>query len=1177
MITKMLKIFKIGILIPAILIVAATSEAAVKYVRTDGGPGGTTSTTCNGTQDVAFTGSNGPNCAFNHPNWPLPSQNGSWPDNPTTFAISAADTVVIAPGTYIMGCQGTSSCVDASKNYTVNIGSATYDAGYNLVPSGTGTSTHTKVYGCSTTGCGAGSKPVLVMVGRMDTLFALDSKSYITFKDIEITDQWGADGECAQGFPRQNCGRSAFAASGNWHDLTFEGMDIHGLTQHGFGKWGGPGAGGSNAKWNITDSNIDGNKSAGIDMDNCGNNGQCGITGDINFTNVNMRWNGCSEAYPVVWGADGVNGKVGRLPTNSGCREGNNGGYGDMIGTSDTGGTWKFTGCNFSHNTSDAIDLLYCGRNDRAAYGNCTLIVKRSVLEGNNGQAVKGPEPWLEDNLIIGNCSYWGQSATTYDAAGFSPCRATGTPVSIQFRRSPAQQTKMYNNTIVSHGDVMFGYESGGQTTCGFDTRNNILIGGYDFHGEDETAMYYTETCTGGTISESYNLCYGPFKSQYTHCTGSNDQNNVDPLLVGSAYTTWGTSGPSTTGYYTGTQFIDSVLLQSGSPARNTADETISGADAVDRNNFDRGASWDLGGYEFGTVEGSGPSPTCGNNVTESPEVCDGTDINSETCVTQGFSSGTLACLGNCSDYDTSACVAASCGDGNIDAGEQCDCDGGGCTAAELNNQTCVSRGYSTGTLSCSGSCQFDETGCANFACQNGTLDPGEECDDNNSTEGDGCSSICEIENVNYEKFLTYTETDPNSKYQVRTHRVNVAALGRSESANIKVDKGAGNIGDFSYSYTLSQEVCSDSTGSAVVYDAGSEDTGISVASDTFAHTVSAGDNRLLVVSVGREEFGTNRTINSVTYAGSPMTFGVSRTTAAGNNKMSMYYMLNPPVGTANVVVTYSAAVGATITSADSWQNIVQQAPEVTSTSDQGANNFTTITPNALAINAMVAGLSSATTSTTDDQRHNFANSGQLKMGVSSKTVINAGATSMTWSVSSGDWATTVLVFKSMDTGGNNPAIMGVMSVGSASYSNLKAQETATDGFGVYISCRSSVSQNTWTLANFAGGLTTDTFNDANYNITRYGLLERSGTTLTNKVYSDEQRTSLLDTQTVTTTATTHRYISVAPSYNDTTAGTSFTGNVRDVDLTAGSPPPANPATESFIINGYTITGTGMP
>lgn len=50
----------------------------------------------------------------------------------------------------------------------------------------------------------------------------------------------------------------------------------------------------------------------------------------------------------------------------------------------------------------------------------------------------------------------------------------------------------------------------------------------------------------------------------------------------------------------------------------------------------------------------------CGNSVVETPaEDCEGTDLNSATCASLGYSSGTLACDQACS-FDPSACVSPS-------------------------------------------------------------------------------------------------------------------------------------------------------------------------------------------------------------------------------------------------------------------------------------------------------------------------------------------------------------------------------------------------------------------------------------------------------------------------------------------------------------------------------------
>ena len=143
--------------------------------------------------------------------------------------------------------------------------------------------------------------------------------------------------------------------------------------------------------------------------------------------------------------------------------------------------------------------------------------------------------------------------------------------------------------------------------------------------------------------------------------------------------------------------------------------------------------------------------PTCGNNIIEGSEVCDGTDLNLKTCETQGYASGNLTCNDTCSDFNYSACVPVVipnpiCGDGNIDLGEICgepglsscstgfNCDSnckcvpitappicgnniieGGevCDKINLNSKNCESFGLISGVLSCLIDCSdFNKVGC---------------------------------------------------------------------------------------------------------------------------------------------------------------------------------------------------------------------------------------------------------------------------------------------------------------------------------------------------------------------------------------------------------------------------------------------------------------------------------
>lgn len=111
---------------------------------------------------------------------------------------------------------------------------------------------------------------------------------------------------------------------------------------------------------------------------------------------------------------------------------------------------------------------------------------------------------------------------------------------------------------------------------------------------------------------------------------------------------------------------------------------------------------------------------TCGNGIVDPGELCDSQQLNQQTCETLGFLSGTLACALDC-NFDTSHCQSPTCGDGIREGMEVCD-------GADLDEQTCKTQGFFGGILLCSEDCKsFDTSSCT--LCGNGILDSGETCD----------------------------------------------------------------------------------------------------------------------------------------------------------------------------------------------------------------------------------------------------------------------------------------------------------------------------------------------------------------------------------------------------------------------------------------------------------------
>ena len=149
-------------------------------------------------------------------------------------------------------------------------------------------------------------------------------------------------------------------------------------------------------------------------------------------------------------------------------------------------------------------------------------------------------------------------------------------------------------------------------------------------------------------------------------------------------------------------------------------------------------------GYEC-RVPGRRCVPACGDGKIIGGEQCD--DMN--TTADDGCSPTCVVEPGASCDNSTppSKCKAAVCGNKMVEAGESC--DEGDCVAGSLK---CNGLFLGDGT-GCSKSCVKEPkcrdgatTRACDTSCGNGNIETGEDCDDGNLAKGDGCDDKCKQE-----------------------------------------------------------------------------------------------------------------------------------------------------------------------------------------------------------------------------------------------------------------------------------------------------------------------------------------------------------------------------------------------------------------------------------------------
>lgn len=584
------------------IILSTPAWSATWYIRSDGGTYGTTSTTCNGLYNMAYSAGNGPNCAVKsvYEIWQYVTDDASGRGGTTRF--SGGDTVYFSK-------SGDSFPIGANRSSTPSGCSSSYPYGCYLTapPSGTDSAHPTKIVGYGyDTGC-TGTKVQLYGVQSVKSIFKMSSVSNINFECLEITDHSDcmyAIGNhlCATNYPADvgDYGRDAFVVYGG-SNLVFKNLDIHGMAYRAFLMGG---------QTNITMSyvNTDGNADAGWDGD-VGHSGESYIQGTILIDHVKVRFNGCNEAYPRSANFNTADYAY--------CTDQNfagTPGYGDGWGYYTVGGNWYIRNSEFSHNVSDGLDLLY-------GDGTNSLYVDKSLFEGNTGNQLKfkGLNLQLTNSVLIANCDYItnaGKAAT----GGITDCRANGTPLSLISMLGSNFQ--IYNNTTYSATNTA---------------------------GSPFAEWDYNGTCNGTeTYNISNNIGYSPNHTWSTFYSGMSgacqtafasrtvQYNNIynfsdNPSGTGNVYT-----NPTFASALVNTadSNLSNMYIQVSSPAKGAGTTGLTyWNSSTDYNNYRQNSPIDAGGIQYGSV---GVCYANGSFCSASSDCCSGFCNALNACATPG-------------------------------------------------------------------------------------------------------------------------------------------------------------------------------------------------------------------------------------------------------------------------------------------------------------------------------------------------------------------------------------------------------------------------------------------------------------------------------------------------------------------------------------------------------------
>jgi len=455
------------VLIPFFIALSFPTDAAETWhVRTDGG----NASECDGQADQPYSGSGrDQSCAWSHPFIALP------PGSPAR--ISGGDTLHIGPGNYRMGL-GAPATDNCYFGYS-------WECHMALIPSGPTPDQPTRILGHGHDD-GCVDAPELWGAERSWMVINLEGSSNVELACLEITDR----GSCVESHCHNGLCTGEVAACqrdeppfGDWSptgisardssDVLLRDLNIHGMANRGI-------YAGRLTDWTLERVIIRANGWAGWDGDIGPDSAN---SGTLIFREVEIAFNGCAERWPdgepfACWAQGG-------------------GGYGDGLGTGETGGHWVFEDSRVLYNTSDGIDLLYL-------IDGGEVTISGSRVEGNAGNQIKiSRSSQISDSVVIGNCGYFVDHANMHAS---DQCRGLGDAIYLGLASS--SQATLTNNVITGQGNCLI---SSGESDrySRLMLSGNLIVGMDYWHDSQTSSCLFHSGSRHGRVSWEDNVIDG--------------------------------------------------------------------------------------------------------------------------------------------------------------------------------------------------------------------------------------------------------------------------------------------------------------------------------------------------------------------------------------------------------------------------------------------------------------------------------------------------------------------------------------------------------------------------------------------------------------------------------------------------------------------------------------------